>query len=334
MSNPEIVHLGDIQPRANVLKVWEKYRHSSSLVHGFAECLAEFIGVFLYVYAGVGSQLLFILGPILQEEGLSSVFQIGCAYAAGIVFAVMIALPVSGGQLSPGITIAFVFTKGFPPLKAVRYIVAQILGAYIACLLIYVQYRDLIVLAEGVLSATPAGLDAALFTPQGPAGAFGLYVTPGTNLGRVFLNEFICDLMITLVIFSCLDPTNMLVPPFAIPLVIGLAYAVAVWGYSVPGLAANTARDLGGRLAAMTIWGMKAGGGKYAAIAALTNIVATFISCFLYELFFADYARVVSKAHLELIQAHQNHARTPNRVNSESMSDESDKGQISELERA
>ncbi|THU94954.1 aquaporin-like protein [Dendrothele bispora CBS 962.96] len=256
MSNPEIVHLSSIQPHANALKVWEKYRHSSSLVQ-FAECLAEFIGVFLYVYAGVGSRLLFILGPILQEEGLSSVFQICGAYAAGIVFAVMVALPVSGGQLSPGITIAFVFTKGSPMLKAVRYIVTQILGAYIACLLIYVQYRDLIVLAEGVLTAAPGGLDAALFTPQGPAGAFGLYVTPGTNLGRMFLNEFICDLMITLLIFSCLDLTNMLIPPFAIPLVIGLAYAVAVW-VPFPGvIAANTARDLGGRLAAMTIWGMK-----------------------------------------------------------------------------
>ncbi|KAK7437241.1 hypothetical protein VKT23_018683 [Stygiomarasmius scandens] len=331
MATPEIVHLSDIQPRPNALKVWEKYRHSS--IHWFAECLAEFIGVFLYVYSGVGSQLLFILGGILQEEGLSSVFQVGCAYAAGIVFAVTIAQPVSGGQLSPAITMAFVATKGFPPLKAVRYIIAQILGAYVACLLIYVQYHDMIKLAEGALAANGV-LDETLFTPQGPAGAFGLYVLPGSNLGQVFLNEFISDLMITLVIFTCLDPTNMFVPPFLVPMVIGLAYAVAVWGYSVPGLAANTARDVGGRLAAMTIWGMKAGGGRYAAIAALTNIVATFVSCFIYELFFADYARVITQSHLELIRAHQNHARTPNRMHSESMSDTSDKGRISELERA
>jgi len=37
-------------------------------------------------------------------------------------------------------------------------------------------------------------------------------------------------------------------------------------------VAANSARDVGGRLAAMSIWGMEASGGKYAALAALTNI--------------------------------------------------------------
>jgi len=41
MATPEIVHLSDIQPRPNALKVWEKYRHSS--IHWFAECLAEFV---------------------------------------------------------------------------------------------------------------------------------------------------------------------------------------------------------------------------------------------------------------------------------------------------
>lgn len=35
-------------------------------------------------------------------------------------------------------------------------------------------------------------LEAVLFTPNGPAGVFALYVAPGSNLGRVFLNEFVC----------------------------------------------------------------------------------------------------------------------------------------------
>ncbi|KAF5363211.1 hypothetical protein D9758_008359 [Tetrapyrgos nigripes] len=327
MSNPAIVHLSDVQPPNRAQVVWGKYRHTS--VHWFAECFAEFVGVFFYTYAGVGSQLLNILQGILQLEGLSSVFQVGCAYAAGIVFAVALALPVSGGLLSPGITICACFTRGLPPLKAVRYIIAQILGAYVACLLIYVQYRDMIVTAEEVLQSA-GQYDAVIFTPAGPAGAFGLYLTPGITLGRAFLNEFVTDLAITMVIWNCLDPTNMLVPPFAVPFVIGLIYAVAVWGFSVPGLAANTARDVGGRLAAMTIWGTKAHGGKYAAIAALTNIPATFVTALLYEMFFADYARVVSSAHLELIRSHQNHARTPNRVQSDSMLDSADKDKVSD----
>ncbi|KAF5333056.1 hypothetical protein D9758_017861 [Tetrapyrgos nigripes] len=334
MSTPNIVHLNDIQGRHRLLKRWENLRHGS--VHWFAECFAEFVGVFLYVYAGVGSQVLFIVSGILKEQGLSSVFQVGMAYAGGIVAALCIALPVSGGHINPAVTIAFCVMKGFPPVKAIRYIIAQILGGYIACLLIYVQYRDFIKLAEAALeSVGPGVLEATLFTPNGPAGAFGLYVTPGTNLGRVFLNEFITDIMIVMVIWNCLDPTNLMVPPFAVPWAIGLVYAVAIWGYSVPGLAANTARDVGGRLAALTIWGMDASGGKYAAITALTNILSTIVAVVLYELFFVDYARVISSAHLEMIQAHHNHARTPNRELAsqlETTNNSSEKDQI-EVER-
>jgi hypothetical protein len=33
--------------------------------------------------------------------------------------------------------------------------------------------------------------ESVMFSSSGPAGVFGLYVAPGTNLGRVFLNEFV-----------------------------------------------------------------------------------------------------------------------------------------------
>ena len=70
----------------------------------------------------------------------------------------------SHGQFNPGITIHAMVFHGLPPLKAFRsvylwliskrsrddkdcsrrYIVAQIFGAYIACLLVYIQYKQLI----------------------------------------------------------------------------------------------------------------------------------------------------------------------------------------------
>lgn len=66
---------------------------------------------------------------------------------------------------------------------------------------------------------------------------------------------------------------------------------MAIWGFSTPGLAANSARDVGGRLAALSIWGMKASGGTYAAIAALTNIPAMLIGAAIYEFFLTDSSR-------------------------------------------
>ncbi|KAL0058915.1 hypothetical protein AAF712_014379 [Marasmius tenuissimus] len=217
---PEVIHLKNVQPPLKVFTVWERNRHRS--LHWFVECFAEFLGVFFYVYAGVGSQVAFILGGILKEEGLGSVLQIGLAYACGIIFAIVICAGTSGGHFNPCITITFMTFKGFPPLKGLRYIIAQILGGYVASLLVYAQYSHLIHTVEGML-AQAGQLDAILFTPNGPAGAFGLYVMPGSNLGLVFLNEFITDIILALVIFGCLDPTNVFVTPTTVPVVIALA---------------------------------------------------------------------------------------------------------------
>lgn len=56
-------------------------------------------------------------------------------------------------------------------------------------------------------------------------------------------------------------------------------------------VAANTARDVGARLMALTIWGSQAAGGPYAAIAALTNIPATLLSFLIYETFLGSSSR-------------------------------------------
>ena len=98
---------------------------------------------------------------------------------------------MSGAHLSPGITIAATIFKGFPPLKAVRYIIAQILGAFVACLVVYAQYHEQIKTLSGALEAEGV-LDAINFTPQGIAGCFALYAPVGSSLGYVFFNEFIC----------------------------------------------------------------------------------------------------------------------------------------------
>ncbi|KAL0577697.1 hypothetical protein V5O48_004301 [Marasmius crinis-equi] len=282
----------------------------------------------MFTYAGIGSQILFIAQNIIPTLGaLSSVQQIGWAYAFGVVLALAVCAPTSGGHFSPSITIALVLFKGFPVSKGARYIVSQILGCYVACLLVYVQYK--VLLDECELALAQSGKLDLLFTPQGPAGAFGLYLIPGSSLGRAFLNEFITDIVMGMVIFGCIDPTSVFVPPVLLPFVIAMAYATAIWGYSVPGLAANTARDLGGRLAAMTIYGLQgsdslvkylnvnpnrviaAHGGAYGAISALTNIPATLLAAFIYQIFMVDSARVVPQAQLEYMDIHRYHGHNP-----------------------
>lgn len=97
-------------------------------------------------------------------------------------------------------------------LSPYRLIFAQILGAYIACLIIYVQYHNLIEArlpfslslkpqttteARFVNQPIEAGLvakgeyDSVMFTSTGPGGIFAFYALPTANLGYVFLNEFV-----------------------------------------------------------------------------------------------------------------------------------------------
>jgi glycerol uptake facilitator-like aquaporin len=298
------VFLRDINQRPGYLVVWEKHRLRD--VRWLVELFAEALGVFFYCYAGVGSTAAYIVGTLASEPGIGSLLQIGFAYAFGIMLAIVVCTGTSGGHFNPGVTISFVVFKGFPPIKGIRYIAAQIFGGYIACLLVYVQYKDLINLADEGLAAKGL-LESMQFTPNGTGGIFALYTLSGANLSRVFLNEFVTDTILSLAIWACIDPSNFFVPPAAIPWAISFAYAIAIWGFAPTSIAANSARDIGGRLAAITIWGTKASGGTYAALAALTNIPAMLFGAFLYEFFLADSSRVVSKGHLEYLIGRQKH---------------------------
>ncbi|KAJ7123263.1 putative aquaporin 2 [Mycena crocata] len=328
---PNIVYLDDIRQRPRLYSTFERHRHTK--FHWLVECFAEALGVFLYTYAGVGSQALYVLGNILKVPGASSVLQIGFAYACGILLAITVCSATSGGHFNPAITVTQIVFHRFPPLKGVRYFVAQILGGYIACLLVYVQYKTLIIDAELTLLAAGPGIsEATFYTPNGPGGIFALSLPVGSNMGRAFVNEFVVDVMLGIVIFAALDPTNTLMPPAVGPMVISLAYAVAIWSFSANGLAANAARDVGGRLAALTVWGMPVAGGSYAALAALTNIPATLLACLVYELMLSDSDRVVPSAHLEVINVHKNHRRMGRAPTPESEINSDGKGHVGEVE--
>jgi glycerol uptake facilitator-like aquaporin len=247
-------------------------------------------GVFCYCYAGLGATAAFIVGNILKLNGIGSLFTIGVAYGLGIVVALVVCTATSGGHLSPAVTLVHVLFNGLPPTKAVRYITAQIFGSFMASIFVYWQWNILIKDAEAALR-TAGVYDTVNFTSLGPAGIFALYANPAAPLALVFLNEFVSDFFIGIVIAACLDPTNFFTPPVATPWVVGLTYGTAIWGFSSNGLAANTARDVGGRLVAIAVWGTKANGGKYAAIAALTNILATVAAYAFYEFIFKDSSR-------------------------------------------
>ncbi|KAK4701785.1 hypothetical protein P7C70_g4444, partial [Phenoliferia sp. Uapishka_3] len=267
----------------NWLIRWETWRPMY-----LTECVAEMIGVFFYVYSGIGASASFYVTSAAKVAGFGSLLTIGASYGAGIVFAIIIAAPVSGGHLSPSFTLCFWMFKGFPGRKAWRYVLAQILGGFFAALAVYGQYKQ--PFDEIHASLVAAGEGAVNFSTNGPASVLALFpqVTQAGDLRYVFLNEFICNVFLAILVFCVIDGSNFLIAPAISPVIIGAGYAVIIWGFASQSIALNIARDVGGRMACGVIYGRGCFTTYpgYTALAALTTLPAS-------TLFLGDTDRVL-----------------------------------------
>ncbi|KAH8816336.1 aquaporin-like protein [Xylogone sp. PMI_703] len=255
------------------------------------EMAGEAMGVFFYVYPGIASTASFFFNG--TEPAFGSLFQIGWAYAIGIAFAIITCGSTSGGHFNPAITICFAIWQGFPWKKVPYYIFAQILGSFLAGLVLVGQYHP-------QMTALAAELRSKGVSPNslgGPGSILCSFPAPTqTNYGYLFLIEWFVDSYIGIVIWAVIDPANPFITPSAAPWVIGLAYANMVWGFADITIATNLARDLGTRIVAAIFFGGDAFG-KYAAIAILVNIPATFFATVVYEIIQRDSFAIIAKGH-------------------------------------
>lgn len=106
----------------------------ASLESNFPKALlAEFIGTFILVFAGVGA----IVSDNAFHGGLGHV---GVALSFGLVVMSLIYTfgHISGAHFNPAVTLAFTLTKHFPVQKLIPYWLSQVLGASVAS--IAIQY--------------------------------------------------------------------------------------------------------------------------------------------------------------------------------------------------
>lgn len=255
------------------------------------EMAAEALGVFFYVYPGIASQASFFING--TEPAFGSIFQIGWAYAIGIAFAIIICGPTSGGHFNPAITLCFAIWQGFPWSKVPRYIFAQILGSFIAGLILVGQYHPQLTLlaaevrSKGISPNSLGGPGSVLCSFPGPT---------ETNKGYLLFIEFFVDSFIGIVIWAVLDPANPFISPASAPFVIGMAYANMIWGFANVTISTNLARDLGTRIVAAIFWGGDAFT-NYAPISILVNIPATIFATLVYEVILKDSFAIIAKGH-------------------------------------
>jgi aquaporin NIP len=101
-----------------------------TIKHNKSQYIAEFIGTFFLVFFGCGAAILASLQPnVMSHSGVSVVF-------GGVVSVMIYATGhISGAHFNPAVTLSFWITKKFPSKRVIGYLLAQLLGAFLASLI-------------------------------------------------------------------------------------------------------------------------------------------------------------------------------------------------------
>lgn len=162
---------------------------------------AEFIGTFWLVLGGCGSA---ILAAAFPQLGIGFV---GVALAFGLtVLTMAFAIGhISGCHLNPAVSFGLWAGKRFPGNELIGYIIAQVLGAIVAALVLF------------VIASGKAGFSlSAGFAANG----YGDHSPGGYSLGAALLCEIVMTFMFLMVI---LGSTDKRAPAGFAPIAIGLA---------------------------------------------------------------------------------------------------------------
>jgi glycerol uptake facilitator protein len=198
------------------------------------EFIAEFFGTMVLILFGDGVVAMVVLFGDKIPGSAGGYTNIVLGWGLAVTFGIYIAGTISGAHLNPAVTLALAATKRFPWSKCVHYIVAQFAGAFVAALLLFINYHAKWVLVDPNLDHT--------------AGIFSTFpAVPGFWPG--FFDQVVGTALLVGLIFAVVDKLNALPGSNLAPIVIGLiVVAIGISFGGMNGYAINPARDLGPRL--------------------------------------------------------------------------------------
>jgi glycerol uptake facilitator protein len=267
----------------------------------WGELLSELLGTFVLICFGDGVVAMAVAA--LNQSGRGTdIFAasgdwliIGWGWGFAVTFAVYVAGGISGAHINPAVTLAFAARRGFPWRKVPGYIAAQVVGAFLGALLVYIVYKgaiDSYERAHDITRGDPDSLTTFSIFATFPAKYLGNWVGP-------FIDQVVGTAFLLAFVFAVVDELNQ--PPKAnlAPLVIG--FVVVAIGLSFganAGYAINPARDFGPRLfAGIAGWGKVAIPGNYANVSGYLWIpivgpfIGGLIGAFAYDLGIRDTLR-------------------------------------------
>jgi glycerol uptake facilitator protein len=216
------------------------------------ECIAEVFGTFILILLGDGVVASVALAPRIASPAYNwNTIAFGWCFA--VVIAVYVSAGVSGAHLNPAVTLALALRRGFPWAKVVPFWIAQLVGAFLGALGVYLCYMDGLVAAglPNVWCTSPGGISSQAF--------WGGVAAAGAGVGHYsMLTAFICEIFGTAVllwgILASGDAKNVPIGANLGPMLVGLTVlAVGLSLSGTSGYAINPARDLGPRILGLLV---------------------------------------------------------------------------------
>lgn len=233
---------------------------------------AEMIGTMMLVLLGNGV----VAGCLLNRSKShgSGWMVITCGWAFAVMTAVYLVGWVSGGHINPAVTLGLCIAQKCSWHQMPVYIAAQILGAMLGALLVYIVYRPHWDITEAKdLKLMCFSTKPAVYSP--------------------FWN-FVCEMIATAVLLAgvlgILDPNNH-VPSAIGPIAVGLLVLSIGLSLGGPtGYAINPARDLGPRIihALLPMKNKGSSQWSYSWIPVLAPLAGAVVGALLYTYFFSS----------------------------------------------
>jgi len=209
------------------------------------ELIGEVFGTFILILLGDGVVANVGLAPRLAAPAYNwNTIVIGWAFA--VIIAVFVSGGVSGAHLNPAVTLALAVKRGFSWAKVIPFMIAQVIGAFLGALGVFLVYMDGLAAAgmPNVWCTGPGSVFGQSFWGGAGGSAAGAY-----SLGIAMVAEIFGTATLMWGILASGDAKNMgLKDNMGVWVVGGVVLAVGISLGGPSGYAINPARDLGPRI--------------------------------------------------------------------------------------
>jgi len=230
--------------------------------------IAEAVGTGLLVFIGLGA-----VHAAVLTDAQQGIWQVAVVWGLGIAAAIYCTAKTSGAHLNPAVTLALAIWRGFPWSRVPCYVIAQVIGSFIAACLLFLLFSQHHSLRENrfqVERGQPGSIVTAMcygefFPNPGRMDSSRPYSASDheelqrlVSLPQAFLGEMLGTMILVFVIFALSDPKNDQAPGANLaPLVIGMTVACLISIFAPLTQACfNPARDFGPRLfSSLAGWG-------------------------------------------------------------------------------